>query len=130
MNQLDHEQMEMHVKIVGWLHVIGSSVFLMVGLLLLMLLPGIGLASGDPVARRVLGVVGPVLFVFLTVIALPGLAAGYGLLRRRSWSRVLAIVVGIINLMNFPVGTMIGIYSCFVLLQEASADYFAQIKMA
>lgn len=130
MNQLDQSQMEMHVKIVGWLHIIGSSVFLMVGLLLLLLLPGIGIASGDDVARRVLSVVGPVMFVFLTVIAIPGLAAGYGLLKRRSWSRVLAIVVGIINLMNVPVGTMIGAYTCFVLLQETSGDYFAQVKVA
>jgi hypothetical protein len=58
------------------------------------------------------------------VLAIPGLVAGYGLLARKAWGRVLAIVVGILGLINFPVGTAIGIYAILVLLQEGANGYF------
>jgi hypothetical protein len=43
---------------------------------------------------------------------------------RKSWGRVLAIVVGVLNLINFPIGTLIGIYTLWVLFQNTAADYF------
>ena len=61
---------------------------------------------------------------------MPGLLAGYGLLKRASWGRVLAIVVGVLGLFNFPVGTVIGIYSLWVLLQNAATDYFTPAESA
>jgi hypothetical protein len=50
--------------------------------------------------------------------------AGYGLLRRRAWGRILALVVGFLGLVDFPLGTAIGIYTFWVLLQDSAADYF------
>jgi hypothetical protein len=41
------------------------------------------------------------------------------------WGRVLAIIVAVFGLINFPIGTAISIYALFVLLQNAAADYFA-----
>jgi hypothetical protein len=61
----------------------------------------------------------------MAILSLPGIVAGYGLLRRLNWGRVLAIVIGILNLVNFPVGTVIGIYALWVLMQPAAADYFS-----
>jgi hypothetical protein len=72
----------------------------------------------------ILSVVGTVVGALLAVLAIPGLVAGYGLLARKAWGRVLAIVVGILGLINFPIGTAIGIYALLVLLQEAATDYF------
>ena len=59
------------------------------------------------------------------MLAIPGLVAGAGLLARKSWARILAIVVGILGLVNFPIGTAIGVYTLFVLMQDAAAEYFA-----
>ena len=47
----------------------------------------------------------------MALLGLPGLLAGYGLLTRKPWARILAIVVGILSLLNFPVGTAIGLYT-------------------
>jgi hypothetical protein len=60
------------------------------------------------------------------VLALPGLAAGYRLLKRQAWGRILALVVGFLDLVNFPVSTAIGIYTLWVLLQDSAATYFAR----
>jgi hypothetical protein len=47
------------------------------------------------------------------------------LLRRKNWGRILAIIVGVLDLANFPIGTAIGIYSLWVLLQDGASAYFA-----
>ena len=62
--------------------------------------------------------------VFFTVLALPGLLAGYGLLERRKWGQILGIVDGALSLFNIPVGTAIGAYTLFVLFQNSANDYF------
>jgi hypothetical protein len=124
MNFLNEHQLKLHVTILGWLYIVGNAIFLLIGAFVFMLLAGIGVASGDSQAMAILSVVGTVVGALLAVIAIPGLVAGYGLLARKAWGRVLAIVVGILGLINFPVGTAIGIYAVLVLLQEGATDYF------
>jgi hypothetical protein len=124
MNFLNEHQLKLHVTILGWLYIVGNAIFLLMGAFIFMLLAGIGVASGDSQAMAILSIVGTVVGVLLAVLAIPGLVAGYGLLARKAWGRVLAIVVGILGLINFPVGTAIGIYAILVLLQEGATDYF------
>jgi hypothetical protein len=54
----------------------------------------------------------------MALLGLPGLLAGYGLLTRKPWARILAIVVGILSLLNFPIGTAIGLYTQWALSDE------------
>ena len=58
---------------------------------------------------------------FMTVACVAGIAAGWGLLDRRSWARSLAIVLGCLALIDFPFGTALGIYTLWVLF-SAGAD--------
>ena len=81
--------------------------------------------SAPAEAARILPIVGISVGLLLAALALPGLAAGYGLLRHKPWARILAFVVGVLSLLNFPLGTIIGIYTFVVLMQPAAADYFA-----
>ncbi len=85
----------------------------------------IGVVIRDPEALPILSIIGTWVALFMAVLALPGLIAGYGLLKRRMWGRVLAIVVAFFGLINFPIGTAISVYALFVLLQGAATDYFA-----
>lgn len=124
MNFLNERQLQLHVTILGWLYIVGNAIFLLIGAFVFVLLAGIGVASGDSQAMAILSVVGTVVGALLAVLAIPGLAAGYGLLAHKAWGRVLAIVLGILGLINFPVGTAIGIYAIWVLLQEAATGYF------
>jgi hypothetical protein len=125
MSQIDERQIGQHIMIVGWLHIVGSAIYLAIAAFVFALLTGIGVASGDTEAVTVLTTVGTSVGAFLSILALPGIAAGIGLLMRKSWGRVLAIVVGILNLINFPIGTLIGLYTLWVLFQNTAADYFA-----
>jgi hypothetical protein len=130
MNFLNEHQLKLHVTILGWLYIVGNAIFLLIGTFVFVLLAGIGVASGDSQAMAILSIVGTVVGALLAVLAIPGIVAGYGLLARKAWGRVLAIVVGILGLINFPIGTAIGIYALLVLLQEAATDYFMPAKPA
>jgi hypothetical protein len=116
---------QQHITVLGWLHIIGHSLFLIVGGFVFLLLTGIGFGSGDPEAARILPIVGISVGLLLAALAVPGLAAGYGLLMHKPWARILALVEGVLSLLNFPLGTIIGIYSFLVLMPQAAADYFA-----
>ena len=51
---------------------------------------------------------------------------GFSLLRRRPWGRTLGIVVAILSLLKFPIGTALGIYTLWVLVPaESAAEYDA-----
>ena len=53
-----------------------------------------------------------------------GVAAGWGLWHRKSWARVLALILGFLALLRFPLGTSLGIYTLWVMLsREAGAEY-------
>jgi len=130
MNLINEKELEIHVKVLGWLHILGNALFLAVGVTGFIFLTGIGVVSGDLEAVKVLGFIGSIGVVFFSILALPGMVAGYGLLKRRSWSRVLAMVVGFLGLINFPIGTIIGLYTFVVLLQSDAANYFTPLKPA
>jgi hypothetical protein len=125
MNQLKQNDMQQHVTIVGWLYIIGNTFFIVIGGFVFVLMTSIGFFVHDPEALPILSIVGTWIALFLTMLALPGLIAGIGLLKRQMWGRVLAIIVAFFALLNFPIGTAIGIYALFVLLQNAAGDYFA-----
>ena len=67
--------------------------------------------------------------IFL-VTGVVGVIAGWGLYERRSWARILAIVLGFINLVHPPFGTAIGIYTLWVLLPAASEAEYQRMARA
>jgi hypothetical protein len=128
MDALDRQDLQLHITILGWIQIVSNAIFLVIGGFILILLSGIGFASGDPTATAILSVVGASVGILIMLLALPGLLAGYGLLTGKSWGRILAIVVGVLGLLNFPIGTLIGAYTLWVLLQEDAAPYFMAAK--
>jgi len=117
-----------HVVILGWLHIITSAVFILVGVIGFVFLTGIAALSGDAEATTVLGFIGTVGVLFFGILALPGIAAGIGLLKRRTWGRVLALVVAFLGLFNVPIGTAVSLYTFWVLMQESATEYFVAFK--
>lgn len=59
-----------------------------------------------------------------------GIAAGWGLLQKRPWARMLAIVLGCVSLIDMPLGTALGIYTLWVLLPAKSEQEYRQIERA
>ena len=53
---------------------------------------------------------------------------GYGLYMRARWGRILAIVVAILSLIKFPIGTALGIWTMVMLLGFQNSTLYEQLE--
>ncbi|MFP4343463.1 MAG: hypothetical protein ACLFU8_02110 [Anaerolineales bacterium] len=114
-----------HVKIIGWLYIILGALGVLVGCVVFAILLGSGALSGDETAFTVTGIVGLVVGGIAGVLSLPSILGGWGVLRYYGWARVLLLIIGALNLPAFPLGTALGIYTFWGLLNEDSNRLFA-----
>jgi hypothetical protein len=66
----------------------------------------------------------------ILVKAVAGFFAGWGLLQREPWARVVALILGFLSLFNVPIGTALGIYTLWVLLPTQSDDEYQALANA
>lgn len=75
-----------------------------------------------------------VLFNTLGIVVLAkavvGLIAGWGLLQRDPWARVLLLVLAFISLIHIPFGTALGVYTLWVLLPGPSEQEYQTLVAA
>jgi hypothetical protein len=121
---------ETHVKVLAWLYIVFGvlGTFLGLGLMALLSVIGVAGAASDPdawMALPILGFTGVALGAFILMLSLPGVIAGIGLLKYRPWARILTIVLSVLNLMNVPFGTILGVYGLYVMLSAEGARLFA-----
>lgn len=122
-----------HVRILGWLNIVLGGLGLLGAVIVFLVFGGIagivGIAGhDDPDAVRmavpVLGVLGTVIPLIIAVLSLPGIIVGVGLLRFEGWARILGIILSALNLLHVPLGTLLGIYGLWVLLQPETERLF------
>ena len=118
--------MKRHADFLGVLYLAWGAIFALVGFAGLALAAGAFAISrgGGPVSVGSEFAAG---LTALTLGAIAVLALTFGLLhlwigaalrRYRAWARVLALGLGVINIVLFPFGTALGAYACWVLLKE------------
>lgn len=129
--------MQTHVKVLGVIYLVVGVCMLIGAAFLFVTIGGvagiIGATADQPdatIAISILGLAGAALVAFLTLLAVPSLIAGYGLLYFKSWSRVVGIVLSAIFLIKFPVGTVIGAYGLWVLLNKETERLFNNLPAA
>ncbi len=68
-------------------------------------------------------------FVWVILILRAGLAlaAGWGLMERTQWGRIVAIVAAFLSLLKFPFGTALGIWTLVVLLGYRNSTLYDQL---
>ncbi|MBC7263173.1 MAG: hypothetical protein H5T64_02310 [Chloroflexi bacterium] len=97
------------ISIYQW--VIGAvCLFAICGLGFLLLIMGAVLTE-EPDARIPMAVLATVVVFGAGLLLLYGLAqviAGWGLYHMKPWGRILTIILSVLRLLNFPVGTIIG----------------------
>ena len=122
--------MTTHVKVLGVLYIVLSGLGVCAALFLGLLFGtagGVVAANADAdaaVALPFLGLAGTALVIFLLAISLPGLITGIGLLKFKPWARIVGIVLAAINLINIPLGTILGAYGLWVLLNKDTERLF------
>ncbi|TKJ30758.1 MAG: hypothetical protein CEE40_03610 [Chloroflexi bacterium B3_Chlor] len=117
--------MQKHVTIVGALHIGYAAWGILWAVIIFMVMAGIGAATDDETAQTILTGVGCIVPGLLGTFAVPGIVGGIGVLRLRSWARYLVLVLSVLALLSIPIGTAIGVYSIWVLLQDETVQLFA-----
>ncbi len=74
---------------------------------------------------------GPLILRFawaiLAVRSVLAVVAGWGLVERAQWGRIVAIVAAFLNLIKFPFGTALGIWTLVVLLGYRNASLYDRL---
>jgi hypothetical protein len=118
--------MKQHVTVVAALNIGLGALGVVLGIIAFVVLAGIGLLSGDPDAMPILTFIAVIAAGFLLIISVPDIIGGVGLLKRQSWARILVLILSVLKLVNFPLGTIVGVYSIWVLMQDEAAELLSR----
>jgi hypothetical protein len=122
-----HSRLAGHVRLLGIFWIALSAFRFIPGVILWTLFrPGAGLLPlGIPLFVHGLARAAGGIFMVCGVI---GIAAGWGLLERQPWARILAIALGFVNLVDMPFGTALGIYTLWVLLPARNGQEYEDLE--
>jgi hypothetical protein len=83
------------------------------------------MVEGDATPLGILSIIGGFVTLFVLVLSVPMIVGGIGVLKRKPWARYLVMILAALGLVRVPFGTIVGIYTLFVLVQDETAEYFA-----
>ncbi len=122
---LKDSKMRKHVTVVGAIHIGFGLLGLICALAVFFLLNfAKGFVSGEEIPTIVLGFLAASLPLLIGFLSTLGLVGGIGLIALKSWARYLIIVVAALGCLNIPIGTLKGVYSLWVLLQDDAIKLF------
>ncbi len=121
-----------HVKIIAWLTIVLHGMTLLLGgcIWAFFMFLGGAAAISDPShsagvgGLAVLGSIGTLALGFFAVISVPGMIIGWGLLNRAEWARIGAVILGILNLLYFPFGTALAVYTFVIMFDKETVAMF------
>jgi len=124
---MEDSKMKKHVTVVGAIH-IGFGILGLIGAVAVFFALSFaqGFVENDETGVIILGFLSVSLPLLIGFISTLGLIGGIGLLVFKSWARYLIIVTSAIGCINIPIGTLKGVYSLWVLLQDETIKLFEQ----
>jgi hypothetical protein len=120
----DLTRIEQHITLVGVFHIVYHALHFLGSLAFFALMAFVGFVVEDPGVARLVWWIGLAVGTFLGILSVPGIIGGIWLLRRREWARILTMVVGALGLINIPLGTALGVYTFWVLIQDEAIEAF------
>jgi len=122
---MEESTMKKHVTLVAALQIGFSTMGILGGMIIFFALNFAGSFVTDvDVASSVLKFLGGFLPALIICFSLVGLVGGIGLLSYRKWARVLVLIVAALGCLNIPLGTLKGVYSIWVPIQDEAVKLF------
>jgi hypothetical protein len=135
-SQLRPNRVQEHIRLVGILWMAYSALHVVGGVVLIVLARTLfggafHIPNGPPpeITQWLRPLIEFIGWLILAKAA-AGFIAGWGLLQRESWARIVALVVGFVALLNVPLGTALGIYTLWVLLPSQSDQEYKAVSAA
>jgi hypothetical protein len=122
---MENSNMKKHVTVVGSIQIGFSVLGLMAAVTVFVALTfARGFIEDDDTAQMVVRFLSfsiPLLIGFISTL---GLVGGIGILVYKPWARYLVIVISALGCVNIPFGTVKGIYSIWVLINDETLKLF------
>jgi|WetSurMetagenome_2_1015567.scaffolds.fasta_scaffold1082900_1 hypothetical protein len=68
--------------------------------------------------------------IFVLVCSVIGIIGAVGVIKKKEWGRITLLVVSFFNLLHIPLGTILGVYSIWVLLNDETIRLFNPVLLA
>lgn len=117
--------MRTHIKVVAIVNIILGALGVLAGLAQFFGGAFGSLFSGSIIGALVGVSVSLVFGAIFTCLAALRMLAGFGLMNGAQWARYTVILVSVLGLLNFPFGTIFGVYALWVLLSSEGQREFA-----
>lgn len=122
---MEESTMKKHVTLVAALQIGFSTMGIIAALIVFLVFSFAGsFIVNDHVGSAIIHFIGTVLPASILVVSLLGLIGGVGLLSYRSWARILVMIIAAVGCLNFPFGTIKGVYSLWTLMQDETIKLF------
>jgi len=83
-----------------------------------------GMDEIPPEILDIVPIILTVIGILLLVFSIVGLIAAVGVLKRKEWGRIIMLVISFFHLIRIPLGTVLGVYSIWVLLNDETIRLF------
>lgn len=133
--------MEKHITLVGVLNIVYRALAILVAMILFALALGFGgffeflVQTGSvrphEIPLEVLNIIPLILSIVaivIIIVSLVGIIGAVGVLKKKEWARILLLVISFFNLVRVPLGTILGVYSIWVLLNNETIRLFNPVK--
>ena len=129
-NATNPNRLQEHLRTLGIFWMIVGGIVLLPALAVMVF--GTAATMFVPFHDAVMHTVGPLLTLIiggtLLILGAGGLFVGWGLINRRPWARIVAIILGVLALFHPIVGTALGIYTLWVLLSHDAEHQYEQLS--
>jgi hypothetical protein len=129
--------MQKHITLAGILNIVCSSLAIIGSLVLFAIAIGfryfmefifnMDQNGSHEVPPEVLNIV-PIILVFIgaliLIVSIVGIIGAVGVIKKKEWGRITLLVVSFLHLIHIPLGTILGVYSIWVLLNDETIRLF------
>lgn len=134
--------MEKHIPLVGILNIVYRSLAILCSFVIYAIAFGFRYLfeiimrydhhGMEDVPIEVLNIVPIILFIvgtLILIVSIIGLIGAIGVMKRKEWGRITVLVVSFFSLLNIPLGTLLGVYSIWVLFNDETIKLFNPVPI-
>ena len=135
--------MEKHISLVGILNIVYNALGLIGAFVLFAIAIGFryffelisrcgrhGMDEIPPEVMDILPFILSSIGILVLIFSIIGIIGAVGVLKRKEWGRIVMLVISFFNLIHIPLGTILGVYSIWVLLNDETIRLFNPILNA
>jgi hypothetical protein len=122
---------EEHNKTLGICHLAygGLMILFMLAMFIFMgaMISAIPSRPGAPdpeMPAAIFGIFFAFMLIYSLIFFVPSLIAGYAMLKRKTWARTASIVAAVTEVISFPLGTAVGVYSFWFMFSEVGKSLY------